>query len=412
MEMRGVNHETAQRLLYSGGYQIYTCCDSRIQGIVDTYYDNLDNFPNVYNTTTQQLQSAMVIIDPYTGNIVALRGGVGEKNANLILNRATDTTRAPGSSLKPLSVYTPALDLGIITQNTLVMDGAPDAGLYTLEHFNFYPRNAGTYNYRNAPVTIRYGLLQSLNTVAVQILDKLGLETSYSYLRDVFGFTTLVDADYNPSPLALGELTNGVTVREMAQAYCTLVNDGTFVESRTYTQVLNSNGDVVLDNPIRQRDGVRVNAARNMLDMMVGSVTSGTSGGAGFYGMEVAGKTGSSGDNRDRWFAGMTPYYVGVVWTGHDIPVTNGITWSNPAVTIWRNIMQQVHEGLEYRSFPDPTSIGGDTMIFGDLTSPSPSPTPTPTPTPSADASEGPLYTMIPQEDDSIEPTEPVGRAA
>lgn len=417
MEVRGVNYETAERLLYSGGYQIYTCCDSRIQGIVDTYYDNLDNFPNVYNTTSQQLQSAMVIIDPYTGNIAAMRGGVGEKNANLILNRATETTRAPGSSLKPLSVYTPALDLGIITQNTLVMDGNPSNPGYTLEHFSFYPRNAGG-TYANAPVTIRQGLVSSLNTVAVQILDKLGLETSYSYLRDVFGITTLVDADYNPSPLALGELTNGVTVREMAQAYCVLVNDGTFTESRTYTQVLNSNGDVVLDNVPEQREAVRVNAARNMIDMMVGSATYGTSSGANFYTQEIAGKTGSSGENRDRWFAGMTPYYVGVVWTGHDIPVKEGVNWSNPAVTIWRNIMQQVHEGLEYRSFPDPTSIGEDTMIFGDLTSPTPSPTPSETPTPTSDAEEtDPPYTMIPNTDNGsdegdIEPTEPVGNAA
>lgn len=419
MSERGVNYETAQQLLYSGGYQIYTCCDSRIQGIVDTYYDNLDNFPNVYHTTDQQLQSAMVIEDPYTGAIVAIRGGVGEKNANLILNRATDTTRAPGSSIKPLSVYTPALDLGIITQNTLVMDAAPASGKYTLEHFSFYPTNANG-RYTDGPITVRQGLISSLNTVAVQILDKLGLETSYSYLEDVFGITTLVDDDYNPSPLALGELTNGVTVRELTQAYCTLVNDGVFTESRTYTQVLDSNGNVVLDNPVQQREAVRSNAARNMLDMMVGSVNYGTSSGAGFSGMEVAGKTGSSGDYRDRWFAGMTPYYVAAVWTGHDTPVKDGVTWTNPAIGIWRNIMQQVHEGLEYRAFADPTSIGGDTMIFGDLTSPSPSPIPSPTPSPSATPTQSdapPLYTMIPPEeqdnnDAPIEATTPVGVAA
>ncbi len=409
MEVRGVNYDTAQTLLYSGGYQIYTCCDSRIQEIVDTYYQNYDNFPTYYNASTQQLQSAIVIMDPYTGDIVALCGGVGEKNANLVLNRATDTTRPPGSSIKPLSVYTPALDLGIITQNTLVMDAAPGSGKYTLEHFSFYPSN--TPAQYDDIITIRYALIQSKNTVAVQILDKLGLETSYSYLRDVFGITTLVDDDYAPSPLALGELTYGVTVREMAQAYCTLANSGVFSESRTYSQVLDANGNVVLDNPVVQRQAVRANAAYNMVDMMIGSVTSGTSTGAYFSGQEIAGKTGSSGGNDDRWFAGMTPYYVGVVWTGYDIPA-GAISWSNPSAITWRNIMQQVHEGLEYRSFPDPTSIGGDTMIFGDLTSPTPSPTPTPTPTPT---DSSPLYTMLPgygDDDDVIEPTEPVGAAA
>ncbi len=413
MEVRGVNYDTAETLLYSGGYHIQTCYDSRIQGIVDAYYENTDNFPSVYHSTDQQLQSAIVIMDPYTGDIKAMSGGVGEKNANLVLNRATDTTRAPGSSIKPLSVYGPAFDLGLITQNTLVMDASPESGKYTLEHFSFYPTNTDGYAY--GPITIRQGLIASKNTVAVQILDKLGLGTSYSYLEDKFGITTLVDADYNPSPLALGELTYGVSVREMAQAYCVYANNGVFSESRTYTQVTDAHGNIVLDNPIEQRDAIKPNTAYNVVDMMVGSVTSGTSGGAGFYGMEVAGKTGSSGDNHDRWFCGLTPYYVAAVWTGYDIPA--GVTWTNPAIGIWRNIMQQVHEGLEYRAFPDPTSYGGDTMIFGDLTSPSPSPTPSDEPEESEAPEESvqpsddaPLYTMLPE--DPAEPDEPLEPAA
>lgn len=408
MEVRGINYETATRLLYSGGYQIYTCCDSRIQEIAENYYKNLDNFPNVYPRTTQQLQSAIVIMDQYTGNIVAMVGGVGEKNANLILNRATDTTRAPGSSLKPLSVYAPGFDLGIITQNTKVMDGRPDSGEYTMDNISFYPRNTPAEYL--GPITIRQGLVLSKNTVAMQILDKLGLETSYNYLEDNFGLTTLVDQDYAPSPLALGELTYGVTVREMTQAFSALANGGTFSESRTYSQVVDSNGNVVLDNPVQQRQAIRENAAWNVVDMMVGSANGGTSTSANFYTQEVAGKTGSSGNNRDRWFVGMTPYYVAAVWTGHDIPVDNGVTWSNPACVIWRNIMQQVHEGLEYRRFTDPTSIGGDTQIFGDLTTPTPTPTPTETPTPSA--SDTPDATLPPDDGEDIVPTEPVDEAA
>ena len=414
MEVRGVNYETAQTLLYNGGYRIYTCCDPRIQSIVDSVYENPENFPTVYNVTTQQLQSAIVILDPYTGDIVALSGGVGEKNGNLVLNRATDTTRAPGSAIKPLSVYGPAFDLGLITQNTLVMDTPPDEHAYTLEHSNFYPTNVDGYAY--GPITIRQGLVASKNTVAVQILDKLGIETSYTYLRDVFGLEHLVDDDYNPSPLALGELTNGVTVREMAQAYTVFANNGIFTESRTYSQVLDANGGLVLDNPVVQRQALRTNAANNVTDMMVGSATGGTSSSARFYGQEIAGKTGSSGGNRDRWFVGMTPYYVGAVWSGFDTPAS--IAWSNPSCVTWRSIMQQVHEGLEYRSFTNPTSYGEDTMIFGDLTSPSPSPTPTPTPTPTETA---PVITQTPSSttppaslppEETITPTEPVGEAA
>ena len=377
MEVRGVNYETAQTLLYSGGYHIYTCMDSDIQAIVDAEYENPDNFPTYGGVSTQQLQSAIVILDPYTGDIVALSGGVGEKNGNLVLNRATDTTRPPGSSIKPLSVYGPAFDLGLVTQNTLVMDTPPEDEAYTLEHFDWYPRNSGN-SYAYGPITIRQGLVSSKNTVAVQLLDKLGIETSFNYLRDVFGLSHLVDGDHSPSPLALGELTYGVTVREMATAYTVFANNGMYTESRTYTQVLDSSGGIVLDNPVSQRQALRTNAANNVTDMMVGSANGGTSSSANFYTQEIAGKTGSSGGNDDRWFIGMTPYYVAAVWTGYDIPA-GSIYWSNPSCLTWRHIMQKVHEGLEYRTFTDPTSIGGDTMIFGDLTEPTPSPTPEPT---------------------------------
>ena len=407
MAVRGVNYETAETLLYSGGYHIYTCCDSRIQGIVDSVYENPDNFPTYYGASTQQLQSAIAIMDPYTGDIKALSGGVGEKNANLVLNRATDTLRPPGSSIKPLSIYGPAVDLGLVTQNTLVLDLNPDLHQVELEHFSFYPRNSD-WRYAEGPITVRQALISSKNTVAVQILDKLGLETSYRYLEDVFGISTLVDADYNPSPLSMGQLTNGASVREMAQAYCVFVNDGVFSSSRTYTQVTDANGNIVLDNPIEQRQAIRPNTAYNLLDMMVGSVTSGTSLGAGFSGMEVAGKTGSSNHYDDRWFAGMTPYYVGVVWTGYDTPAGQ-INWSNPAIPVWRSIMQQVHEGLEYRAFTDPTSIGGDTMIFGDLTKPSPTPSPSPSPTPDPDGEPAETEPAETGEPEDIEPTEPVG---
>ena len=408
MEVRGVNYETAQTLIYSGGYQIYTCCDTRIQGIVDTYYENLENFPRLNYSTDQQLQSAIVIMDPYTGEIVAMSGGVGEKTGNLVLNRATDSQRPPGSSFKPLAVYAPAFDLGIITQNTLVNDAGPDE--VQLEHTSWYPNNAD-YSYMGI-ITIRTALINSRNTVSAQILDKIGLEASYSFLRDNLGITSMVDADYNYAPLALGQLTNGITVREMAQAYSAFVNDGMFTESITYTQVIDSNGNLVLDNQPETHQAMRPNTAYNIIDMLQDAATYGTGSEANFYTMPVAGKTGSSTDYWDRWFAGMTPYYVGVVWTGFDQPEHMYVS-GNPAAQVWNRIMRQVHDGLEWRNFTEPTSIGEDTQIFGDLTSPTPSPTPTETPEPSAGESDSPpLYTMVPDDEETIEPTEPVGEAA
>lgn len=409
MEVRGVNYETAQTLIYSGGYQIYTCCDTRIQGIVDSVYEDIESFPRPYYTVTgQQLQSAIVIMDPYTGEIVAMSGGVGEKTGNLVLNRATDSQRPPGSSFKPLAVYAPAFDLGIITQNTLVNDAGPDE--VQLEHTSWYPNNAD-YSYMGI-ITIRTALINSRNTVSAQILDKIGLEASYSFLRDNLGITSMVDADYNYAPLALGQLTNGITVREMAQAYSAFVNDGMFTESITYTQVIDSNGNLVLDNQPETHQAMRPNTAYNIIDMLQDAATYGTGSEANFYTMPVAGKTGSSTDYWDRWFAGMTPYYVGVVWTGFDQPEHMYVS-GNPAAQVWNRIMRQVHDGLEWRNFTEPTSIGEDTQIFGDLTSPTPSPTPTETPEPSAGESDSPpLYTMVPDDEETIEPTEPVGEAA
>ena len=409
MEVRGVNYETAQTLIYSGGYQIYTCCDTRIQGIVDSVYEDIESFPRPYYTVTgQQLQSAIVIMDPYTGEIVAMSGGVGEKTGNLVLNRATDSQRPPGSSFKPLAVYAPAFDLGIITQNTLVNDAGPDE--VQLEHTSWYPNNAD-YSYMGI-ITIRTALINSRNTVSAQILDKIGLDASYSFLRDNLGITSMVDADYNYAPLALGQLTNGITVREMAQAYSAFVNDGMFTESITYTQVIDSNGNLVLDNQPETHQAMRPNTAYNIIDMLQDAATYGTGSEANFYTMPVAGKTGSSTDYWDRWFAGMTPYYVGVVWTGFDQPEHMYVS-GNPAAQVWNRIMRQVHDGLEWRNFTEPTSIGEDTQIFGDLTSPTPSPTPTETPEPSAGESDSPpLYTMVPDDEETIEPTEPVGEAA
>ena len=199
----------------------------------------------------------------------------------------------------------------------------------------------------------------------------------------------------------------------MAQAFTVFANRRRFHESRTYTQVLDSNGNVVLDNPVVQRQAIRANAANNVTDMMVGSVTSGTSSAARFYGMEIAGKTGSSGDNDDRWFVGMTPYYVGVVWTGYDIPA-GASTGPTPPASSGAASCSRSTRGWSTAASPTRPAIGGDTQIFGDLTSPTPSPTPDAgRRTPSADESDARRSTpWSPMTSETIEPTEPVGAAA
>jgi penicillin-binding protein 1A len=391
MEKNGLSESIAKQLVYSGGYNIYTCIDMDIQNQIDSVYTDLSQIPSGYTSTGQQLQSAIVIVDPYNGDIVGLSGGVGEKNANFILNRATGSQRPPGSSIKPISVYGPALDLGLITQNTLVND-SPNI---SLSGTSWYPRNSGGYS---GIITIREGLRWSKNTVAAQVLDKLGIAASVDYLENRLGVTSLVESDYNYAPLALGQLTNGITVREMAQAYTAFVNDGIFTYSRTYTHVTDSDGNIVLDNQPETISAFKENTAWNITNMLQYAVSSGTGTEAYLSNMPVAGKTGTTTNDMDRYFVGYTPYYVAAVWTGYDTPAYMNV-YGNPAAQIWKKIMGPIHENLEYKSFPTPT-VGADTNIFGDL-QPSESPeesespdvtdtTSSPDPTPSHGPSEPP----------------------
>ena len=419
MEQKGISQDTARQLLYNGGYRVYSCLDPYIQECVDNVYLDVENFPKPYRANDQQLQSAMVIMDPYTGEVVAMSGGVGEKTGNLVLNRATDALRAPGSSFKPLAVYAPAIELGLITPSTLVNDAPREE--VEMSQNQWYPNNSD-FKYRGI-IDIATGVRLSLNTVAAQVLDKLGLDASTNFLKNKLGITSLVPDDYNYASLALGELTNGISVLEMAQAYCTFDNSGLFTEARTYSRVTDAAGNIVLDNQPKTHVAMKSSTATNITSLLFSAANYGTGSESIFSGQAIAGKTGTSSYNWNRWFAGYTPYYVGVVWTGFDQPEQMYV-YGNPAAQVWRRVMQQVHAGLEYKSFPAADWIGGDTQIFGDLTeakeeqdnpSPSPSEEPEASASPDAAVSESPSVSTAPVVTDSpvateppVEPVEPV----
>ncbi len=355
MERKGISRETAQQLVYNGGYKIYCCVDVSVQSAIDAIYTDLTAIPRAGGNA--QLQSAIVVMNPYDGRILGLSGGVGVKDSNFPLNRATGTYRSPGSSIKPLASYGPAVDTGLITPTTLVND---QAGLH-LSGTDWYPANDSNIYY--GVVTIYQALQYSLNTVAAQIVDKLSPQTSYNYMTTKLGFTSLVPADANYAPMALGQLTNGVTVREMAQAYCAFVNDGIFTYGRTYSLVTDFDGNTVIDNSPVSISAFKPNTAYTMTYMMQNAVEHGTGTEARLYSVPVAGKTGTSGDYKDRWFCGVTPYYVAAVWTGFDTPAAINVS-GNPAAQLWRKVMQPLHDGLEYRAFTYPY-IGENTGIFG-----------------------------------------------
>ena len=362
MKLKGISRDTARSLLYNGGYQIYSCLDTNVQASIDAVYTNIDSF--IYNNSEQPLQSSIVVMNPYDGRILGISGGTGEKTINFGLNRATGTYRSPGSSIKPIASYGPAVDLGLITPDTLVMDAMD----ISLKGTSWFPKNDGGQNF--GLVSIYSALQYSLNTVAAQIVDKLpmGPQTSYDYLTTRLGVTSLVPADCDYAPMALGQLTNGITVREMAQAYCSFVNDGIFTYGRSYSMMTDSEGNVVIDNSPSTIQAFKPNTAYVMTYMMQNGVEHGTGSEAALWTVPVAGKTGTSGDYKDRWFVGCTPYYVAAVWVGYDIPEVIHVG-GNPASKIWRRVMAPIHEGLEYVSFPYP-QLGGNTGIFGIIETP------------------------------------------
>lgn len=360
-EQKGISTGAAERLVYNAGYSIYCCLDKDIQDAVDSVYEDLSALPKAANGTSKQLQSGIVIMDQYTGEVKALSGGTGKKTINFGLNRATDTTRQPGSSIKPIAVYGPSIEYGLISPSTLVLDQSGD--FVHLEHApdNWYPINSpNTYG---GIMTILTALQESKNTVSAQIMDKLTPAASLDYLRSKLGIVSLIDEDCGYAALALGEPHYGITVREMCQAYCALANDGTFTKSRTYTMVKDSHGDIVLDNQPQTSQGFSVSTARIMTYMLNNAATYGTGYESRLNNMPVAGKTGTTTSSRDRWFCGYTPYYTCAVWTGYDTPATMSFS-GNPATQIWQKVMSKVHADLEYKAF-NMAEGGAPTGIFG-----------------------------------------------
>ena len=396
----GLSEEAARQLLYHGGYQVYACIDLKIQDEVDKIYKDTAKLPQSWYKTDQMLQSACMVLDPYTGEIKAIAGGVGEKNRNFGWNYAIDAHRPAGSSIKPLASYGPAMDLGLITESTLVNDSP---GI-TLRGTRWYPRNSGGYD---GIITIWDALVRSKNTVAAQIIDKLTPSVSFEYLTDRMGFD-LVEADRDYAPLALGQFTNGVTVREMAQAYTAFPNDGWMSYARSYSLVTDSNGVTILENGVHSNYVFSTDAARCVTEMLEAAAWYGTGYEAylGYGKIPVAGKTGTTSDDYDRWFCGFSPYYVTAVWTGYDNPAPMYYS-GNPAAQIWRRIMLKINDGLPVVQFNDPANRGYDTGIFGNLeTTPEPTPAPTATPSPTPKPTKKPKPTPTPEPLTTEEPVE------
>ncbi len=297
-------------------------------------------------TYTLQPQTAMTIIDQSTGSVVALVGGRGDKTASKTLNRAVDTSRQPGSTFKIIAAYAAALDAGGLTLAS-VEDNAP------MTYADGTPLRNYDSNYTGF-TTLREGITNSINVVTVKALTEIGTGLGFQYAQDL-GITTLVSGDNNQA-LALGGITNGVTNLELTDAYATIANGGKYNKPILYTQVLDHNGNVILDNTTNTSKAVlKETTAWLLTSAMQDVMTQGTGGAANFSGMAVAGKSGTTTKNRDTVFAGYTPYYTAVIWGGYD----DNSVQSNTSYSkrIWKAVMSRVHSNLEYKDFVQPSGI-------------------------------------------------------
>lgn len=333
--------------IQKGGYHIYTTLDMAVQKQVDEIYNDPSNLPKPWKGT-QQLQSAIVVIDNDTGDVVALSGGVGDKTDFLGYNRATQAKLQTGSSQKPISVYAPAFESGRVTPATVFKD-LP----VSYADGNNWPKNDNRqYQYSR---TVYQGIVSSINTISVRTLDAIGHEYGYSFAKYNFGEDSLVESydtgweiksDIGQAPLALGALTLGATVREMAGAYATFANNGVWREPRLYTKIYNSDGVLVVDNASDSRKILSDKTVNYMNYCLYNAANHGTGSAALFQGQSIAGKTGTTSNNRDRWFCGYTSHYTAAVWVGYDQPEQIHVSTANPAALLWRDVMQPIHKGL------------------------------------------------------------------
>lgn len=359
MEKYNYSKSEATRKVYSGGLRIYSCENPNIQAAAEYVYVNRRSFPSEpsrtetgENNTKKKVQSAITIMD-YSGHVVAMVGGAGPKTINRGLNRATDSIRSPGSSIKPLSVYAPAMEEGLIYYSTPVLN-------YALKiNGKEWPQNFdGSHGNPNNRVTVQYAVAQSLNTCAAQLANKMGTTTCLNYLMKNFHITTLVKSgkytDSNLSSMAVGGMTNGVTTLEMCAAYATFGNGGKYYAPKCYTTVTDYKGEkTLLDGSQKPTQAISAGTAGSMNKIMQTVVTEGTGKGCGVVGFTSYMKTGTTSDTKDKWTCGGTPYYVAAVWYGYDKQeeMTNFASGYNPAAHIWSAVMNRVHNGLSKKNF-------------------------------------------------------------
>ncbi len=324
--------------LFVSGYQIYTSINPMHQNALQKAIDvKLEEYNTKNTNGSYALQCAATCIDNETGLVTAIVGGRSQEDVSYDYNRAYLSSRPPGSAIKPLVVYTPLLERGYTADSTVNDKKDPEG-----------PKNSnGQYS---GNVSVRTAVEKSINTVAWSKFNELGAETAMQYLLNL-EFADIMPQDYTGSS-ALGGLTRGASTLEMSGAYTALANGGAYRTPTCILRVEDSYGNVIYQPEREEKQVYETLAAHAMTDILEGVMTNGTAKGQGLANMPSAGKTGTTNENKDGWFAGYTPYYTTSIWVGYDSPRwLKGLTGSAYPAEIWHNYMEEIHKGLTVKNF-------------------------------------------------------------
>lgn len=342
----GYTKEKAEQLFYTGGYKIYATVDNDIQAVAEKAYLDVEKKARKSNKG-DPLWGAMTVMD-YEGHVKAIVGGIGEKTRNRAFNCATDAKRQPGSTMKPISVYAPAIESGLINYSSILNDTKATYGKWS-------PKNAGGGYSGN--MTAQKAIERSINTIPVALANKMGVQTCYDFLTEKLGLKNLTEKDLNLSSLGLGGTSGGVTTLESAAAYAVFGNGGLYYEPTFYTKVTDQKGNVILQQQSQPTMAISEDTATVMNKLLqtviYGSRGTGTSVASSVKKMKLYGKTGTSSSDNDKWFVGGSPYYVVSSWCGYEtmqkMPSANlGI-----AKNQWSTVMSKIHKGLKVKEFPE-----------------------------------------------------------
>ncbi len=344
-EKYGYTKEKAEQLFYTGGYKIYATVDTNVQSAVEKAYLDIASSAKK-SSKGDPLWGAMTVMD-YEGHVKGIVGGIGEKTKNRAFNCATDAKRQPGSTMKPISVYAPAIENGVINYSSILNDTKATYGKWS-------PKNAsGGYS---GNMTAQKAIERSINTIPVALANKMGVQTCFDFLTQKLGLKNLTEEDLNLSSLGLGGTSGGITTLESAAAYAVFGNGGLYYEPTFYTKVTDQKGNIILEQKSQPKMAISEDTATVMNKLLqtviYGENGTGTSVASSVSNMKLFGKTGTSSSNNDKWFVGGSPYYVVSSWCGYETMQNMPSGNLGIAKNQWATVMSKIHVGLEAKDYP------------------------------------------------------------